>query len=243
MSFDGHLTLEQIRDLARAEGFGAVFVTEHIEQLTVGDLEELIERCRRISSVECVLIPGIEIEAQCQYYLGLRRPIPTADLREARRQLLESGSVAVLAHPHRMKRPLSAEERSHIRAIEIWNVKDDGSRAPGYVGYRMWKRWSGSTSRPAPIAGVDLHDLEGFRRIGIELTVDRLDAEAMLEAVRRGAFRIWHTGSPFDANAVAMSDVLRANVLWNLRRTFRALRLKRVFPRGTPRTLKRLVKG
>ena len=243
ISFDGRLTLEQIRDLARANGFGVVFITEHIESLKPVDLERLIDQCRRVSRPDCLLIPGLEIEAQCQYFLGLTRPVPTTDFREARRQLLDLGAVGVLAHPHRMKRPLEPEERSWIRAVEIWNVKDDGGRVPGYVGYRMWKRWADPTSRPAPIAGLDLHDLEGFRSIGIEIDVDHADAEALLAAVREGRFRMWCNGSVFDPDSLAASQIVLGSMIWCLRRGFRAFQLKRVFPRGAPTIFKRLIKG
>jgi PHP domain len=251
-SFDGRLTLAEIVDLAIAHGFRAVFLTEHIESCSSSDLQQLIEDCRRLSGPACLLIPGLEIESQCHYFLGMTHPVPTTDDAEARRQLLASGAVAVLAHPHRLKRPLTPEERAELRAIEIWNVKDDGGRAPGYVGYRTWAHWTGPSPRPAPIAGVDLHDREGFRPIGIELDmdgaddrdgVDRLDADTLLRAIRDGRVRICHDHAILAPESFSARTRFQARLIHQLRRLFRTLRLTRLFPRGTPRLVKRVLKG
>jgi hypothetical protein len=243
ISFDGSLTLSEIRDLAISEGFGAVFLTEHIEHLQTSDLRRLIDECHQFSTLECVLIPGLEIEAQCQYFLGLSHPVPTDDPAETRRQLISSGSVPVLAHPHRLKRTLSEEERAQVRAVEIWNVKDDGGRAPGYVGYRTWRNWAPQSSRPAPIAGVDLHQLAGFRPIGIEVNVDHPSANILLEAVRKGNFRICREGAIVTVEPLGFAPRCYGFMVYALRRIYRSTKVNRIVPGVMSAVGRRFLKG
>ena len=116
ISFDGTLTLSEIRDLAIGEGFGAVFITEHIEHLTTTDMRRLINECEQLSSSQCVLIPGLEIEEQCQYFLGLTRPLATQDTADLRRQLIASGSIPILAHQLRSG---MLRTTAHVRRVTL----------------------------------------------------------------------------------------------------------------------------
>lgn len=245
ISFDGTLTLRQLHELAVTHGFGFAAITEHIEGLHEGDLARLIADCDEASSSECLLIPGLEIEEQCQYFLGMSRPVSTLNADETRRLLLANGAIAVLAHPHRMKRPLTAEERSSLDAIEIWNVKDDGSRVPGYVGYTLWRQWSTESpeNAPGPIAGVDLHKAADFRPIGIEVDVAQLDGESILAEIRTGRFVILDHDRKFDPHSVSRFDLLLSCVIWKMRSMYRRFRIKRMMPSVFRLGLRRLLKG
>jgi hypothetical protein len=241
LSFDGHASLEELRELVRSHGFQFVLLAEHIEQLDRFHLAGLIDECRRLSDRTCVLVPGLEIEDQTQYFLGMTRPVDTDCYEQARRQLIDDGAYVVLAHPHRLRRTLSTEEMEEIKAIEVWNVKDDGYRVPGYIGTRMWRDWP----RPVmPIAGLDLHQLDDFRDLGIVLELPDLTAEHIRAALHAGAYHICRAGEMIDPTLVPWSQRLLGYTTWSLRRVYRRLRGKRqLVPARIRRVLHRGLKG
>jgi hypothetical protein len=245
LSFDGHLSLVEIRDLAIANGFRFVLMAEHIEGLTTDDLHFLVAECNRLSDERCILIPGLEIEELCQYFLGMAKPIVLHDIHDARRELISGGAFTVLAHPHRLRYTISASDMKHIEAIEVWNVKDDGWRVPGYVGMRTWRKWNKSGPRAfSAIAGLDLHAAGDFRPIGIQIEVDEIDKGSILNSLHGSRYTIWKAGSLVDCGRTSLLGSGLGVIIAVMRASYKFARGRRqLLPAAVRKRLKRVIKG
>ena len=244
-SFDGKLSLKQLHDLAHSNGCQFVLLTEHIETLKRSDLEKLIAECEQQSDENCLLIPGLEIEDQCLLFLGMTMPVDTTDYEGTRDQLIKSGVFVVLAHPHRCKRAFSLPELKGIDAIEVWNVKDDGFRAPGYVGWKLWNQTRNSTElQPAAIAGLDFHSMENYRPLVIEVEVSSLTLGSIMERLHQREFLIRRAGKIFNPGAVTKWQRLIGLLTWMMRCLYAKLRGKhQLVPFALRKHIKKAIKG
>jgi hypothetical protein len=170
-SHDSHLALSDWTGIARELGVGTVLLTDHEE--TGWDDErfaEYVRDCRRTSTPDVTLVPGIEFSQEGRHLLcyGLRtfpkRPSPAAQLaKDVRAQ----GRWLCLAHPAKYRWRYSDEILASVDAVEVWNSKwiYDGMLGPhprtlGLAPDRIW------------MAGQDVHKPKHLSRLFLETQSD-----------------------------------------------------------------------
>ena len=70
-SYDGHNSLEEIARYARTRGYHFVGMTEHSDTFDRSRMRDYVQDCARMSTSECLLIPGIYLWVAFKFTLPL----------------------------------------------------------------------------------------------------------------------------------------------------------------------------
>jgi hypothetical protein len=124
-SYDGTLSLERWRDLARQSGYDAVLFAEHEETgWTAERYAEYAAACARASTPDVALIPGIEFNQQGFHIAcyGLKRwPARPGSIEALANAVHDQGCLLCLAHPPRYHWKYPAALLHAMDAVEVWN--------------------------------------------------------------------------------------------------------------------------
>lgn len=172
-SKDAHTRPEQIVPLAKRVGLDGIAITDHN---VLGSA----------TSGEILIIPGIEVSTRDGHVIGLGvsshipRGLPADETIE---KIRDNGGVSIIPHPYDFLRSSVNPERlvSMPDAIEVIN-------SASFLHSVTWKRANRFAQlRGLPrTAGSDSHIPETLGRAFTIVEADRLDASAVLEAVRNG---------------------------------------------------------
>lgn len=192
ISHDGTLPVAGLAAWYRRKNYQFIAVTEHAEDLDDGKMQMLREQCDAHSDDRFRIIPGAEFSFREFHILGIGAVAAAAgmDARAAIKTIHRSGGMAVLAHPKRFGWAFPAEILQAVDAIEIWNVGYDGKYLPSVqagAGYAAMKRIHPPL---LAMAGHDLHRVESFYDVGLEMEVGTLSAGEILGNLRRGRYAI-----------------------------------------------------
>ena len=191
-SFDGTMSLPEIRTLCTTAGYAFALMTEHIERMSTDSVGAFLAECRQLSDEDFVFVPGLEFHAECVSINGLRDPV---DMRLPRGRLLEEclrqDTFNILVHPR-----LLAERRrpglpTALHAVEVWNAKYDGARYPSPRSLSFFRELARERGCSA-VAGIDLHHPAQFVPLHLSLEIERLTVDPLLRALRAGQQRIVH---------------------------------------------------
>ncbi len=196
-SYDGSWSLGEIARAFAARGYDAVLMAEHDRGFDDDRWRSYQEECERLSSVDFLLVPGIEYSDHANaVHVPVWGDLPF--MGEGLETSLLLGEVAsrqgtaVLAHPRRRDayRKIAPGWLKLLGGLEIWNRKYDG--------------WS--PSRPAlgllaeaphlvPFVGLDFHTAHQFFPLGMTLEVEGFKPLDIYAAMAMGrcrpaAFRI-----------------------------------------------------
>jgi hypothetical protein len=185
-SYDGSWKLEDLSAKFRAQGCRVLMMTEHDRGFTAGRLEDYRGACRKASSTDLLIVPGIEYsDADNRVHVLVWGPVPFLGENLPTSEMLEkvraANGVAVLAHPSRKKAYQSFEPYwgERLLGIEVWNRKYDG--------------WAPSETSPAllgecsaiPFVGLDFHtDRQSFP-LGMALEMEgSVTEETVVDCLR-----------------------------------------------------------
>ena len=172
-SHDGRLPLKELRDLFLARGLSFVILTEHAEDFDQAKARRFLAECHQLSTDNFLLIPGFEIERDGQHILEVG-----------------NGALRVLAHPHRGRFKISPALAAELHGLEIWNGHYDGKWAPRSGSWQLLNQLRRHHPQLSAFAGLDFHDRRHWGGPGLAVAVEELTAEAVLESLRSGRFRI-----------------------------------------------------
>ena len=211
LSYDGVHALKEIAAFAQARRLDFVLMSEHNRTLTDAAMAGLVAQCDRLTRDTGVLmVPGIECEATPDYVhvlgYGVGALITAREAPAIVAAIRRAGGLAVLAHP--MYREactrLTPDALDGLEGWEVWNGKADGGLYPSDASIRRLADLRRRGAGLVPMAGADLHRLEAYPGITLEVRCDARAAEAILAALRARAFHV--RGGAW---AFAASDPLR----------------------------------
>jgi hypothetical protein len=183
-SRDGELSPQELADLARGRGFGAVLVSDHFESLTAGSFAELRHECARVTG--CLLVPGYERSWDGYHVLafGVDGWFDDADIVEWARRVHAGGGITVLAHPSRYRHCVPDSVLAVCDAVEVWNSKFgyDGAVAPNPAAYGLL-----GISR-YPLCGQDVHGRRHVSSVAILLPRSCVTTQEIVDCVKRGDY-------------------------------------------------------
>ena len=228
-SYDGHNSLEEIARYARTRGYHFVGMTEHSDTFDRSRMRDYVQDCARMSTSECLLIPGIEFRCGKDLHLvGVGVGAYTADDDPLRVTdfIHGEGGMAVIAHPIRNHYRLPAGLAGAADAIEVWNAAYDGRFVPNDRSLALLGelRRTGNESLLA-FGAQDLHRIVNHGHV--EITVGRDDASAgsIVAALKKGEFTI---SNPYfrlqprqDVGPAALARIRLARRLYTLGRAMR----------------------
>jgi len=208
---DGELTLAELRVTLRAAGFRFACVTDHADWFDGPRLEAYVGECRARSDADFLFIPGLEYScANRMHILGYGLPQlihadnPEHVIREIRRQ----GGLAVVAHPKNDAFDAIEKFEPLPDGVEVWNTKYDGQYAPRPGTFALLRRLKVRRPDVRAFYGLDLHWRNQNRQLCVDVVSERLDADALLSALRRGEFVATKDGVRLPSTGLLPADVM-----------------------------------
>lgn len=193
-SFDGKLTLTEVHQMLRAHGIGAALMSEHIEELELADIRRFSEECRQVSTPDCVLIPGIEMDELHILIFGIGEVDEYESVLDLAMQCHERGALIAISHPLKLRSELAPEVMEMVEAVEVWNQRYDGRVSPRWKSVELFRRLRASRPQTVALSGLDFHSSSDFADIYMEAEDCRPERESVLAAIRAGRHRIVRAG-------------------------------------------------
>jgi hypothetical protein len=171
-------------------------MSEHNRGLDAARVAQIVAECDALSDAEFLVVPGFECEATPDYVhiLGydLRALVRGRDAAEICHELMAANAFAVVAHPlHRGGfAHLCPEALDLADGWEIWNGKADGRWFPSVESARRLAGLRADHARLLPLGGADLHRLESYPGIELQVECGGRSAGDVIAALRRRAYRI-----------------------------------------------------
>jgi hypothetical protein len=230
-SYDGCHGLAELVRFFKARRLDFALMSEHNRGLTGRDVAAFVAECAGLSDDSFLVVPGLECEAVPDHVhvlaYGVRALIDTDEPAVMVRSIRKHGGLAVLAHPH--WRDGFAHGESVVDLLhgwEVWNGKADGSWSPRAESIERYTRQRTRRPHLLPLAGADLHRLESYPDITLEVQCDRRNVGGLMAALASGTFRAVGRGFAFRADgpvSTRAGAVLRGHVVRTVRRWTRHL--------------------
>lgn len=249
-SYDGSLSLAELRHQALQRGLHFLCMTEHTDQLTEAEVEAFVQECKAHSDEQFVFVPGFEVPYQEAHVLMLGAETfvaQTAD-REKLKQWATRAELVVLAHPHRNRFLVDDVLASLLDGVEIWNSQYDGKQAPRIKSWELLdslreKRLQAEPGSAGLLAfgGLDIHRSEHFGGPEIHLSLSELNTTGILEALKLGQYTIRRQTKQIEPQARVDSLTYRERALSRV--NTQVMQLAKASTRGLKRLGIRVPKG
>jgi hypothetical protein len=205
-SYDAKLSLVELKAVLQARGVKCALMTEHTDEMTFDKSRLFIEECAALSDDTFLFVPGFEISYRDTHILApgcttfIAQHATEIELYEWRTH----APLMILAHPHRNgyhdRAPAGV-----IDGIEIWNAQYDGKVVPRTGARRLFDRFAAHTPEFFAFAGWDFHRAAHAGGPTIALDVSTLTTDAVLAALRTGAYTLRSSVVEVSSRGVLMS--------------------------------------
>jgi len=192
-SHDGRHPLSEIAELGLRLGYRFVCMTEHAESLTPASYRRYIAECRHVSTAQCVIIPGLELECKGGLHImgfGLVSWIRNDTAPRVVSSIRESGGIAVIAHPDRYNYQVSLDLADLVHGIEVWNQGYDGRFFPNHRSLKLLRLFRGQNPRVLAFGGLDLHRITPVSHLRTVVIAQDGSEGSILYALRNGDFTV-----------------------------------------------------
>ncbi|MEO8727070.1 MAG: hypothetical protein ABI383_13225 [Acidobacteriaceae bacterium] len=208
-SFDGKLALTEVHQMLRSHGIGAALMSEHIEELELADIRRFSEECRQVSTPDCVLIPGIEMDELHILIFGIGEVDEYESVLDLAMQCHERGALIAISHPLKLRSELAPEVMQMVEAVEVWNQRYDGRVSPRWKSVELFRRLQVDFPgrQMAALSGLDFHSSSDFADIYMEAEDCGPERESVLAAIRAGRHRIVRAGRAVEIAQTGKSSV------------------------------------
>ena len=186
-SHDGRHTLEEIAGDARMRGYRFVGMSEHSDSLSEEKMTEYVAACKRVSTPECVLIPGIEFTCNDNLHLvglGVEHYTDKTDPVEVAAFIHHQNGVAIIAHPVRYNYRVPALVAGVVDGLEVWSAGYDGRFVPNDRSLRLVRELKQHRSSLLALCGEDLHRLRKHRHVVLTVAVHEVSSPGVLNALK-----------------------------------------------------------
>lgn len=202
-SYDGTLSLAELKALLVEAGLSFACMTEHTDTLTPEAAAAFVDACRRASDEQFVFVPGFEVPYQTAHVLHIgaahfHTPIATSpdDLAAWRR----TTPLVVLAHPVRNRFAIDAALAGVIDGIEVWNQQYEGKAGPRPRSLTLLAAWRLKKDLIAT-GGIDLHRAEHLGSPYTSVSLEALTEANIVAALSAGRYTFGHDTVTVDARA------------------------------------------
>lgn len=175
------------------EKLNFVFFAEHVEDFTPARFSRYVEECRRRSTTDRLLVPGMEYNCAGAYgrieviLLGERAFVEANSFEEVWGHKTRNGLTAILPHPGKFG-VLPAALVSRFDLIEVWNLRYDGGYFPPKSNFALFEALKDQGDIFA-VCGVDYHVRGDSLDLVIVVETDEpLASESLINSLRRGRF-------------------------------------------------------
>jgi hypothetical protein len=193
LSHDGTLTIRELVQFYRRNGYQFLAMGEHAEDLDETKVKRLYDESVESSNETFCVIPGIEFAGDKGIHivgLGAVGLIQEMDPLGVIHGIHAQNGLAVLAHPKRIGWACAPEILCAVDAAEVWNVGYDGKFLPSSKALSALGQMQQINPKLLAVASHDLHRIASFYDVGIEMEVSELSPEAILQNLQKGSYRI-----------------------------------------------------
>jgi len=188
---DGEFTLGELRDVFVADGVDVVCMADHAEYFDEGRVATYVRELDACSDDRILFIPGLEFNCADRMHIlgyGVTALVESEDPQVVITHVVKSGCVCVVAHPKDTHFERIEAFAVLPDGIETWNSKYDGRYAPRPATFALLRRMQSRKPAMRAFYGLDLHWKKQFRLLTTRLTAASRSREAILGALREGAF-------------------------------------------------------
>ncbi len=193
-SYDGKLSLPELKSLLRANGLSFACMTEHTDRLTKEAADSFVAECRALSDETFLFLPGFEVPYKKAHVLHIGATDFQTAVAEDGHALAAWRAVTplvVLAHPVRNQYVVDDALLASLDGVEIWNQQYEGKYAPRCRSAALLCTLRQKKSLIAT-GGVDLHRADHLGSPVTEVVIASLKPGALLEALAAGAYVFGH---------------------------------------------------
>lgn len=215
-SYDGCHRLADLAAFFRAERLDFVLMSEHNRGLTDERVAAFVAECAALTDARLLVVPGLECEATPDWVhvlgFNVRALITTRSAPAIVEAIRSAGGFAALAHPHHRDAAghVDAATIRRLQGWEVWNGKADGGRTPRGASLDAYAALRGTQPHLMPLGGADLHRLESYPGIYLEVDSRERTAESILGALAAGTFRVAGRSFSFSAREALTASMLRS---------------------------------
>lgn len=192
-SYDGRHSLDELAEYARKREYRFVAMSEHSDTMDAARVVHYVEECRRVSTPECLIIPGIEFTCENNLHLigvGIEDFIDSRDPLKVSQFIQEKGGGAVVAHPVRYDYRVPLELADHLIGIEVWNAGYDGRFLPNDRSLRLLRDFKELNESLRAFGGQDLHRINHHAHVQVSMTDISVEKHDIMRAFKEGRFTI-----------------------------------------------------
>jgi hypothetical protein len=199
-SYDGKMTLRELRDLCIKRGVQFICMTEHTDDMTADQARAFVRECDTLSDTTFKFIPGFEVPYQVDEATGNHAHVLMIGCREffkpyapdhaSLREWSTHAQFVVLAHPVRNDFEVDPGLLEEIDALEVWSQQYEGKRVPRTRSLALLADLRKKKPLLVATGGVDFHRIEHFGSPLITMSPDTFTEGAIIEKLKTGAFTV-----------------------------------------------------
>jgi hypothetical protein len=195
-SFDARMSYAELREYFLGKGLSFACMTEHIEYLDQEKIDAILAGCEEHSDDEFLFVPGIEMDYFKIYFLGVRPTrVDFSDHRSIFDSLHPNAELCILSHPIKARYRYPQWLIDLCDGVEVLNTKHDGRHYLRPQSERLLAQVRKYRPHAVGVAGMDFHSPKQYSGAHLALRESvPLTREAVLGAIRSGAFDIWMNG-------------------------------------------------
>ncbi len=188
-SYDGKLTIKELKNLCKGKGYSFIVLTEHADDFDKKKMQLFVSECRNLSDNEFIIIPGLEFNCEGMHILaiGIEEFIPESNLEELIKKMHEQGGLAVLAHVI-FYDEIPYKRLYDLDGVEVWNTRYDRKFAPSVKSMSILRRFRKQKKDIMAFCGLDLHDKHVLGEMITVMRVNKLSKESIVDTLRAGRF-------------------------------------------------------
>lgn len=194
-SFDGESSVGELVNFCKENRFDFVCVTDHADLMDEESVRRFGRDCDAHSGNGVKIIPGLEYafpqdEGVHLLCVGIREPVREKRIRRAVDEVRRMGGLSIVAHPSRNGYRIPEEIVTAIDGIEVWNAAYDSRYLPDTGSLELWMSVRKRNPGVMAYTGQDMHDVQWFREVYLELDRELPAGEyELIEQLRKGCFR------------------------------------------------------
>jgi len=196
LSHDGTLTLNELAKFFKDRGYDFLAITEHSYDINQESIDMLVADCRRISTSEFLIIPGIEFRCHDNIDIlgyGVTLTCNSDDPATIIKHIQTCGGVAVFAHPTMGNYPIEKDWIQLLDGAELWN-RQEGKYLPQVVSMKRFIQFQKWNPDILAFCGLDFHRKKSYYEVAAIVMAESNDRDVILKALRRGDF---YTQTPY----------------------------------------------
>jgi hypothetical protein len=190
-SFDGTLSLTDFVNLAKANRYDFIILTEHAEDFDDKKMQIVLDECKSATDEDFLVIPGLEFNMNNEIHIlgiGIGKHINERDPEELIRKIHENNGLAILAHTAEYKKVIPFARIKDVDFIEIWNPRYGERLSPSIKSINILHEFRKMKKLYIASGGLDLHTLQDLVPLYQVVFSEQLTQKEIIKSLKRGDF-------------------------------------------------------